>query len=574
MIIFVSVMLMVISLFAYETFTVKHQIDTLNQSWLSYKSQNIEKTRKFRALSANLGYGAFIHDFKNYVIRKDDMQLEKLRYSIGAVQVILEQYSALITTPEERLAIKSIKEVMDKYKKNIHLATDLVKKGKSSKEIDKTVQVNDVHALRGLEELRQVIISEHPYYRDKTHKPVLATEIRMEMGYGGMIHHFKNYVLRGDDEYYKKTSDSINNVNSLIIPYLKSPTSSAEKSGLRNLYEVIHEYKAKLERTKILIRRGLLPEAIDKQIRVDDTHALAGLTVLDQDIILQIEKKSEAFGERIFSINESKERHAYIQGFILFFLAVFLYFVFTRYFINPVKELSVVMSELAHGNTEKQFSYPINTKTELSSVAKALKVFQKNETKRRIAEDEVRRLAMTDPLTGLANRNQFEKRFPEMASLARRDKRLIALFALDLDKFKPINDTYGHAAGDTVLKNVADNLSQIFRETDLITRIGGDEFLVTLYGPENLETVKTVAKRVLRLLSAPIMIGEDVVNISASIGIAIHEPHNTETVDVLIRRADKSLYVAKESGRNMYHIDSESDVGKPARLVYKRSEKE
>lgn len=214
------------------------------------------------------------------------------------------------------------------------------------------------------------------------------------------------------------------------------------------------------------------------------------------------------------------------------------------------------MSALASGKMDISFDYPVTAKTEMGDISRAFKIFQENEVKRKAAEEEVKRLAMTDTLTGLANRNQFEKSYHQMVSLAKREEKLIALFALDLDKFKPINDDYGHAAGDIILKSVAENLLLAFRETDLVARIGGDEFSIILYSPESIDTIKNVASRVIKLLSTPVLVGDEMLSIGASIGIATLEFDSDEDMDSLMLRADGLLYEAKEAGRNTYRINN------------------
>jgi len=209
---------------------------------------------------------------------------------------------------------------------------------------------------------------------------------------------------------------------------------------------------------------------------------------------------------------------------------------------------------MAQGNIEIKFSYSDTANTELGEMARSLRVFKENEKKRRGAEEEIRRLAMTDPLTGLSNRNQFNKKCIEIISLAKRENRLIALLALDLDKFKPVNDEYGHAIGDAVLKNTAKHLLMAVRETDLVARMGGDEFLIILYSPESVETITSIAQRIINLLSTPISIDHKLITVGASIGIALHESGSTEPTEMLAQRADNALYKAKASGRNTYRI--------------------
>ena len=566
---FVLIVLLVIGIvFALSSYNLINQVNGINTAWLSFKSQHAEKARLETSLRATLGYGGMIHDFKNYILRKDFARLARLQKSMGAAQTIVTQYLALSTTQAEKLVLEDIQEALNHYQDGIELARDEIKKGKSSKQIDNLVRIDDHFALRGLEVLRSEIVSEYSYYKDDKQKPVIAAGIRSELGYGGMIHAFKNYVLRGNKKYYSKALEAIKKTEVLIKNYRKLKPTLGEKTALDDIESTLVKYKEKLLVAKKFVKKGSSPEETDKEVRVHDRHALRGLVTLEHDIILQIENKSNQLSRKLLQINEEEEKDTYVAMGLILLLAMFVYFIFTKKIIEPIQELSVVMSALANGNTDIEFSYSTSEKTELSDMARALKIFQEHEYERKLAEEEIRRLAMTDPLTGLANRNQFEKRFLEVTALANHEENNIALFALDLDKFKPINDQYGHAAGDAILKSVANNLLLTFRETDIVARLGGDEFCVLVYGSESVETIKKVAERIIKLLSTPILVDDDMLSVGVSIGIAMHDYNKFESMNSLMRRADVALYEAKKAGRNTFRISKEEEVDKNVSIVH------
>lgn len=172
-------------------------------------------------------------------------------------------------------------------------------------------------------------------------------------------------------------------------------------------------------------------------------------------------------------------------------------------------------------------------------------------TERKEAEEEIRRLAMTDHLTDLANRNQFFSRFDDMLKLAKRKEETLALLLLDLDEFKPVNDTYGHQAGDEVLRRVGKVLKLCCRETDLVARLGGDEFAVILYNPSGIDAIETIVQRVLQEIHEPQEIMGHRIEIGVSIGIS-RFPTDTTDRDILIEKADLALYKVKHKGRHNY----------------------
>jgi diguanylate cyclase (GGDEF)-like protein/PAS domain S-box-containing protein len=172
-------------------------------------------------------------------------------------------------------------------------------------------------------------------------------------------------------------------------------------------------------------------------------------------------------------------------------------------------------------------------------------------TERRQWEEEIKRLAMTDPLTGLGNRNQYNQRLHEAVSLSRRLEQPFALLLIDLDHFKPVNDTYGHPTGDAVLEHVAQILRGCSRDIDTVARLGGDEFAIILAPTEHSLNIEVPAQRIIEQLSQPIVIGEHTVHIGASIGISRYPTDSTD-IEELQRQADHALYQAKEEGRGTY----------------------
>ncbi len=170
-------------------------------------------------------------------------------------------------------------------------------------------------------------------------------------------------------------------------------------------------------------------------------------------------------------------------------------------------------------------------------------------SERKAAEEHVRHMAHYDLLTGLPNRTLIADRLRQTLIKAKRDKGRVALMFLDLDQFKPVNDTFGHATGDWLLKEVAQRLLHCVRESDTVARIGGDEFVVLLPVIEDDLDATTVAEKILHALSQPFQLDGHTLQISSSIGIAIYPDHGDDE-DLLIRNADIAMYRAKSSGRN------------------------
>ncbi len=167
------------------------------------------------------------------------------------------------------------------------------------------------------------------------------------------------------------------------------------------------------------------------------------------------------------------------------------------------------------------------------------------------AEEKILHMANHDALTSLPTLRLGTDRLSKSLESAHRDKEMVAVFFIDLDAFKDINDEQGHDAGDHVLKEVALRLGRCIREMDTAARIGGDEFLVILSSVTRMEGVKRIGDNIITSVSRPISWNGDELSVSASIGIALYPDHG-ETTEGLIKRADTAMYDAKKKGKNCY----------------------
>lgn len=176
-------------------------------------------------------------------------------------------------------------------------------------------------------------------------------------------------------------------------------------------------------------------------------------------------------------------------------------------------------------------------------------------------------LAHHDALTGLPNRLLFHARLEQAINEARRKGGRLAVFFMDLDRFKAINDTLGHAVGDSLLKEVATRLSGCVRESDTVARLGGDEFTLILTGLQRPDDAALVAHKILAAMAAPFSLGGEARQVTTSIGIALY-PRDAETQERLVECADHALYEAKAAGRNAFRFSNDGGgstdrTGKP-----------
>ena len=165
--------------------------------------------------------------------------------------------------------------------------------------------------------------------------------------------------------------------------------------------------------------------------------------------------------------------------------------------------------------------------------------------------------AHTDPLTNLPNRSLLEDRLTQALAVARRENRKVGLLFVDLDKFKPVNDNFGHAAGDLMLQAVAARMNAIFRGSDTVARLGGDEFVMVLPSIRSDLDAMNKADQVIRAIGKPFLHQGKDIAIGCSVGVAIFPDHG-EDAAILQQVADRAVYVAKAAGRNCARMGSVS----------------
>jgi diguanylate cyclase (GGDEF)-like protein len=190
------------------------------------------------------------------------------------------------------------------------------------------------------------------------------------------------------------------------------------------------------------------------------------------------------------------------------------------------------------------------------------------------AEQKLRKLASYDSLTGLPNRALLLDRIQHAIDHAVRSRTSIAVFFIDLDRFKAVNDTLGHKAGDQLLTIIAQRLKQLLRQDDTVARLGGDEFVVMIEEVHDPDKLSSIASQIIKVIDTPIQLGNQTVSVSSSIGIALF-PGDASSSEELLRNADIAMYHAKENGRNNFqyfteHMNNQAQ----ARLILENQIKE
>ncbi|UXH78168.1 putative bifunctional diguanylate cyclase/phosphodiesterase [Roseateles amylovorans] len=257
----------------------------------------------------------------------------------------------------------------------------------------------------------------------------------------------------------------------------------------------------------------------------------------------------DAAQERLLA--DGRRQTALIVGIQVLVGVTIVLLVFYLRFVRPIDRLKQLASAVAQRQTVPRLQW--NRKDELGQLGAHLDEMGRQITGL-IADMEsknaqLHQLAMYDHLTGLPNRTLFREIFLHEAAVAQRDQTALALMFVDLDRFKAINDSLGHAAGDRMLLQASERLRQAVRASDLACRVSGDEFLLLIRDASDL--VAHAAQRLIEALNSPLQLETGVASVSASIGIAVY-PRDGEDFDTLVRHADLAMYRAKQLGRARY----------------------
>jgi len=309
--------------------------------------------------------------------------------------------------------------------------------------------------------------------------------------------------------------------------------------------------------------------------RDPNIDALKTLTTLHQgyqfsadylDIFEPVVYKGEVIGQLMLrsdltKVNDILISYAWI-GLVIFFIYSALAFLLAnglqRLISEPIKSLVQSMQRVSE---DKDYTHRVEKQShdELGSLFdgfnRMLEELEKRDQELCKNESRLDYLAYHDPLTKLANRLLFQDRLEHSMARAKRLKSRVAILFIDLDRFKHINDSLGHDAGDRVLCFVAERLQKQVREADTLARLGGDEFVIVLEHLKKTEDLARFVQKLLKDLMQPIVIAEQKLHVTASLGISIY-PENGEDADSLMSAADIAMYQAKQNGTNTYRFYS------------------
>ncbi len=265
---------------------------SVDEKWQRYTDQQSDKMVLVTQLRKELGYGGMIHEFKNYVLRHDPAYLDIVWAKLGGAEAALAEYKTLPISDTEKVALIDLQNTIAEYRRAVLEASDLVAEGNASVEVDSAVRVDDgpgLVALYALSEEAGLTSS-----GSQNSKADLVNSLRAALGYGGMIHEFKNFILRGDKRRIDRAAAKADAANRAIKGYLSLAVNQNEVTALNDIQATLSAYQLVFETAVKLKAEGLPPQEIDTEVRVDDIPALEGFADLSYEHQLQSAENAAA----------------------------------------------------------------------------------------------------------------------------------------------------------------------------------------------------------------------------------------------------------------------------------------
>jgi len=554
------------------------------------------KVKKFREVAANtairneflnelqaqIGYGGIIHDFKNYIIHNDSSYLQSFLQKKSAVNDLIKRYKqSNDLTQEDIFHIQEIENVLNQYFSLANNVTNYRQQGLPVQEIDKLVEINDKTALAAMESLRASSIGmdtsiswwEYATERISLIKGV-NDQLRSDMkrlvdGYTqSTLNFFWFFILITGLTLFisfvlclllmkrlvgsiKKISNDMERMfvenkfdNSLVITGNDEIGVMAET--FNKLMNERLKFKTQLELSAQVFantNEAIMIADNNKQIQIVNT-AFQEITGLN---------KSEILGKDFFVLNEGAPDNVSSQ--------------FTWDALESNGHWEGELWAKKTNGKKYLMGLRINVVKNEDKIVHYIGIFA-DITERKQHEAYVWRQANFDSLTNLPNRNMCMDQLSQYLKRANHLKTQVAVLFIDLDRFKLINDSMGHGVGDELLMEIAKRLKKTVRESDIVCRIGGDEFVILLDGIHEVHVLEKISENILTKIAHPIQMNDQTeAYISGSIGIALY-PQDGQTVETLIKHADIAMYQSKKNGRNNF-IFYQQEMNKAASMHIK-----
>ncbi len=614
-------------------FEAKSRIIEVEAQWHDFNKYAAKTNHALARINTHFGYGGFIHHFKNYILHQTDDLLPKIDRHLRETYRAIEEYRSLSRSEEEKQALEDLVHVVDIYRSKYEFARRLIAAGNTPREVETHVQVNDSPALKAIDFLSRNALEQSRLRELETGRKLASTINFINLGallipIIAMVAGLLIIFIRRIMEANQKIADARAYAESLVeaapdawlivdaegrirgvnartlsifgyereemlgmeVEALMPPRVQQQHVGQRNNFfanlrprpidksgdlvamakdgrefpveiSLSHTMKNGVslaiaamrdvsEKRKAEQRQRLTQQVFEitaepivitdsERRMIDMNDAFCQLTgysreeLLGQTPALLSSGRHDADFYR--NIWQSLQQQGHWQGEI-----------WNRHKDGGAYPNLVTISSVKNNNGRT--THYVATYSDISSLKEN--------------EDRLELLAHFDQLTSLPNRMLFHDRLRSARARAHRNGTLVAVMYVDLDGFKAVNDTLGHAAGDQLLGKVAAQLRACVREDDTVARLGGDEFAILFNGLEDATLVVQLARRIIDSLDLSVACDSGPLKVSGSAGISIY-PIDAESEECLLEYADQAMYEAKRRGKHQYcfHQDIRNNLG-------------
>ncbi|MCF6280781.1 MAG: EAL domain-containing protein [Candidatus Polarisedimenticolaceae bacterium] len=527
----------------------------------------VERIDILNELQLTIGYGGFIHQFKNYVIRGDIASKNRVVERHRQAQQALDHYREIGPISEgEIAAIEQIQRMLDAYLAKLEIVAQMLIDNASISQIDRRVMIDDSQAVEAIlylgsappdinadtwfiattkridrfkalsDELKQIGIQ---YLDEKiryTHL-VLITCVIFTIA-ALLVVLFLGVVIT-----HRLVMGSAKIINALSLVEKSGDFSGhIEIDGCDEIAAMGHAFNHLIEgrraaEHKLWLASKVFSSTIDGIMVTDADERIISVNPAFTKITGY--REEEVIGKTPRRLSSNRHDGA-----------------FFKVMWQEIKAQGFWQGEIWNrrksGEVYPQWQHITMVEDAQQQPVNYIAVFSDISVIKH-SQEKLEHLAHHDPLTSLPNRILLDLHLTQGIERAKRQNSVLAVLFLDLDRFKNVNDSLGHPAGDELLKKVSLRLKQILRAEDLVARLGGDEFALVLEAPSDGQSVARIAQKCIDAFVAPFDIEDCAVYTSTSIGISIY-PDDGVTVDALLKHADTAMYHAKGQGRNSYRF--------------------
>jgi len=507
------------------------------------KTANLDRKKsKYRlivSLRYKMGYDGFIHHFKNAILRSDLGKLKIAKEKLQESLLLLTEYETLELTKIESSALQNIRKTLELYHQEINNVHQLTIEKRLPSEIDGQVAVNDKAALEGFLTLdKEIYVLTQARSKEVYEVLEFLTNLvdRLTMiiiSITKSLITFSLWLIRF--RLISPITHLINNMKKLakgdftVAIKLAERQKENEIGEMARSIEIFRESAQKRQEVETKIKT-VLKSALDGIITINDKGLITSFNPAAEKIFGYTEQFVMGKNVALLMPEPHKSKHdKYVRDSVEG---------------KPARIMGAIIQQQAIRKDGVIFPVEISLNEMWIKDRKFFTAIIRDITERVKNESEIKKMALYDPLTGIANRYQFETKLAEAASGALRTKKSVGLVLIDLDKFKPVNDNYGHLTGDLLLKEVSARLNAAKRETDTVARVGGDEFAIILNHLDSKHCALIAIKRYQKSLNEPYIIEGFNLDVGASFGLSIF-PEDETNLDELYRIADNAMYQEK-----------------------------